>query len=379
MSYKLIPRFNYTLPFPHYFKLWKKKNPANIFINPGSNSKDYHFNQARVGLRVLLNSMSKQKLNIGVQAYTCHTVFQAIHNSGNNIVFIDLTDKFKLDLNDLSEKKSEIDVLIITHTFGFPDNIDEIKKIVEDKIIIEDCSHSFLSNYNGQYTGTIGDAAIFSTGLAKFPPIGAGGFCLVNHFKKFPYFEEEYSKLPKPSKLESVKSFVKAVLSSIVLKPPFFGLFAYDLIKKLDQKLDVGNKFTFAETKGYKWVKVVFAKNLDFFFKELRRQGQNFNLLVSKIPAKFSNIQISETHTPNYYIFPLLLEKRDELYNKMKKNNIQPGKHFHKCLYWAKEFGYNKGECPNTEKITKQIITLPIHSIIREKDILSMIKSLECL
>lgn len=379
MSYKLIPRFNYALPFPYYFKLWKKKNTVNIFNKPGSDSRVYHFNQARVGLRVLLNSISKKKLNVGVQAYTCHTVFQAIHNSGNNIVFLDLTDEFKLDLDDLSKKITEVDVLIITHTFGFPDNLDEIKKIAKDKIIVEDCSHSFLSKYKGQYNGTIGDAAILSTGLAKFPPIGAGGFCLVNNPKVFPYFEEEYSKLPNPSSLESVKSFVKAVLSSIVLKPPFFGLFAYDLIKKLDQKLDVGNKFTFAETKGYKWVKGVFDKNMDFFFKELHRQGQNFNLLVSKIPAKYLNIHISETHTPNYYIFPLLLEKRDELYNKMQENNIQTGKHFQKCLDWAKEFGYNKGDCPNTEKITKQIITLPIHSIIREKDILSMIKSLECL
>lgn len=377
MSYKLIPRFNYTLPFPYYFKLWKKKNTSNIFDKPKSDSKVYHYNQARVGLRVLLNSVSKQKLNIGVQAYTCHTVFQAIHNSGNNIVFIDLTDDFKLDLNDLSEKNAEIDVLIITHTFGFPDNMDEIKKITKDKIIIEDCSHSFLSKYKGQYTGTIGDAAIYSTGLAKFPPIGAGGFCLVNNPKNFPDFEIEYSNLPKPSNVETVKSFFKTVLSSILLKPPLFGLFAYDLIKKLDQKLDVGNKFSFTETKGYKWTKSIFNNNQNYFFKELYKQKQNFNFLASKISAKYSPNHITEGHNPNYYIFPLLSENRDKLYNKLLENNIQAGKHFHKCLEWAKEFGYDIGDCPNTEKITKQIITLPVHSIIRNKNILSMIKSIE--
>jgi len=372
MSYKLIPRFNYALPFLYYFKLWKKKNTVNIFNKPGSDSRVYHFNQARVGLRVLLNSISKKKVNVGVQAFTCHTVFQAIHNSGNNIVFLDLTDEFKLDLDDLSKKITEIDVLIITHTFGFPDNMDEINKIAKDKIIIEDCSHSLLSKYNDQYTGTIGDAAIFSTGLAKFPPVGAGGFCLVNNIKLFPNFEKEYSKIPKPSKLESVKAFGKAVLSSIVMKPPLIGLFAYDLIKKLDQKLDVGNKFSFTETKGYKWVRVIFDNNMNFFIKELHKQEQNFKFLASKISVKYSDKQISEAHTPNYYIFPLLSEKRDELYNKLLGNNIQAGKHFHNCLNWAKEFGYKNGDCPNTQKITEQIITLPIHPEVNTKDIIKI-------
>jgi dTDP-4-amino-4,6-dideoxygalactose transaminase len=373
MSYKLVPRFNYTLSFPYYFKLWKKKNTSNIFDKPESDSKVYYFNQARVGLRVLLNSISKQKLNVGVQAYTCHTVFQAIHNSGNNIVFIDLTDEFKLDLNDLSKKIAKIDVLIITHTFGFPDYMDGIKKIAKDKIIIEDCSHSFLSKYNGQYTGTIGDAAIFSTGLAKFPPIGAGGFCLINNPKIFPYFESEYSNIPKPSNLASVKSFAKAVLSSILLKPPLFGLFTYNFIKKLDQKLDVGNKFSFKETKGYKWVQVIFNNNLNYFYKEHQKQEQNFNFLASKISAKYFDKQILEANTPNYYIFPLLSENRDKLYNKLLESNIQAGKHFHKCLEWAKEFGYKKGNCHNVEILVDRVLTVPIHKGVKKNDLKKII------
>lgn len=369
MSYKLIPRFNYTLPFHYYFKLWKKKNLANVFDNIEINSKVYYFNQARVGLRVLLSSITDRKINIGVQLYTCHTVFQAIHNSGNNIIFIDLTDEFKLDLLDLKSKIDKIDVLIVTHTFGYPDNMDEIRKITNNKIIIEDCSHSFLSKYKSQYTGTIGDAAIFSTGLAKFPPIGAGGFCLVNNMNVFPYLEKEYSIILKPLKLEYLKSFIKAVISSILLKPPIFGLFVFKLIKKLDQKLDVGNKFSFTETKGYKWVKVEFDNNLNFFFKELYKQEQNFNFLSSKISIKYFDIKISEVYTPNFYIFPLLMENRDELYIKLMKNNIQTGKHFHKCLDWASEFGYNKGNCPNVEKLVDRVLTVPIHRYVKKNNL----------
>ena len=254
MSYKLIPRFNYTLPFPYYFQLWKKKNAANIFDKVNSDSKVYHFNQARVGLRVLLNSISKQKLNVGVQAYTCHTVFQAIHNSGNNIVFIDITDEFKLDLNDLKSKIANIDVLIVTHTFGFPENMDEIKKITKDKIIIEDCAHSFLSKYGQLNTGKIGDASIFSLGLAKFPPVGEGGFLIINNKVKFPLLEKQTKEISKTGFYTEIKSFIKTLIFSVMMHPPLYGLITYRVGKYLDSKMDFGNKFSFEEKMAPKWV-----------------------------------------------------------------------------------------------------------------------------
>jgi len=376
MNYRLIPRFNYTLPFSFYLKLQKKGNNTNNMCAITRNGKIYQFNQARVGLRVLLSAISKKRINVGVQAFTCHTVFQAIHNSGHNIVFIDITDDFKLNLLDLKSKIDIIDVLIVTHTFGYPENMDEIKKITNEKIIIEDCSHSFLSKYKDQYTGTIGDAAIFSTGLAKFPPIGAGGFCLVNNLKMLVDFESEYSRIPKPLNIQSLNSFIKSVLSSILLKPPLFGLFAYKIIKIIDQKYDVGNKFSFTETRGCKWVEVLFNNNLDYFLKESDKKRRNFELMKANISNKNSIIQFPKSHSPNYYIFPFLSNNRDEIYDELLENNIQTGKHFHRCIAWGKGFGYKDGECPNTESISQRIITLPIHSIVRKKNTLSMIKLL---
>ena len=64
---------------------------------------------------------------------------------------------------------------------------------------------------------------------------------------------------------------------------------------------------------------------------------------------------------PNYYIFYLLRENRDKIYDLLLKENIEPGKHFHKCIDWAKEFGYDSGDCPIAEKISKEIITIPTH------------------
>lgn len=369
MSYKLVPRFNYTLPFHYYFKLREEKKGANTLDILGTNSSVYHFNQARVGLRVLLNSISSKKLNVGVQAFTCHTVFQAIHNSGNNIVFIDLTDDFKLDLNDLSKKITKIDVLIITHTFGFPDYMDEIKKMAKDKIIIEDCSHSFLSKYGQLNTGKLGDASIFSTGLAKFPPVGEGGFLIINSKEKFPLLEEQTKKIPKTGFYSEIKSFVKTLIFSLMMHSPLYGLITYRVGKKLDSKMDFGNKFSFDEKMAPKWVKNVFLKNQSYFKKLLIKQQGNAQKLYNLIEDK-SIIPIFDfSGQSNSYIFPLLINNRNNVFNNLLINGIEAGKHFSKSTAWAKEFGYQPDTCPNAEKLKNKILTVPVHAEVSELQI----------
>ena len=365
MNYKFIPRFYYTLSL-FSFLANSRKESLGVFKNR------INFNTARTGLRLLLSSISSNQLKVGVQSYTCHTVFQAIKNSGHTPVFIDITNDFQLCLVDLEAKINDIDVLIITHTFGFPERITKIKEIAQNVIILEDCAHSFLSKSKGVLTGTLADASIFSTGLAKFPAIGAGGFCLVNNKEMFPYFDEEYKKLSSSSFLASSISFIKTVLFSVLMKAPFYGLFTYPIGKKLDTKVDFVDKFTFNEGLSFNWVKRVFNSNEKRFFIQVESQKSNAQLLLSLLNSSIGTIRVDGNVEPNYYTFPILVKKRDLLFQELLKNNIEPGKHFSKSLLWAKEFGYQPGDCPKTEEIINQVITLPIHNGVTSKVIRKM-------
>ena len=371
MSCKLTPRFNYTLATQAYLSLLKKSPPSlpdkfNFFIN---NRRLFFFKNARTGLRLLLSSIPRKKLRIGVQAFTCHTVFQAIRKAGHQIVFIDLDNELKLDLDHLNAKLDSLDALIVTHTFGYPEDLDQIRRIYKERSIIEDCSHSFLSEYKGALTGAIGDAAIFSTGLGKFPPIGAGGFCAINSFDNFARFEDQNHKVPLEKKKTSAKEFCKVLFLSIMMEPPVYGMLTYPLGKKLDTRMDFINKFSFSETKGHPWAKTVFENEFYLFNKMLEMQKENAALVSSLLKRKNPAVSTGFSNTPNFYAFPLLVENRDEIYNKLFENNIEAGKHFHKSIEWASEFGYKKGDCPNTELIVKRIITLPIHYGVSRKKI----------
>jgi perosamine synthetase len=335
MNFNFTPRFYYTLNLISYLSPFT--NTPKIHTKEFLFGKDvsvYNFTNARTGLRVLLNSISTIPLKIGIQAYTCHTVFQAIKKAGHIPVFIDLTNDFKLDLEDIKKKVNEIDVLIVTHTFGFPDDLNEIKKIVGDKIIIEDCAHSFLSKYKGLYTGTLGDAAIFSSGLAKFPAVGSGGFCVVNDSSKFHFIKSEYEKIFKPKLSSSIKDYIKTLVFSIMMRPLLYGLITYKLGKALDKKIDFGDKFSFKEFKGYSWSKKIFDTGYPLFNKILFKQTENADLLSSLLKRN-NSINHSINNDPNHYAYPILLSKRELLYVKLLNNNIETGRHFHKSIEWA--------------------------------------------
>lgn len=376
MSYKLIPRFYYSYSFARTIgSLFTSfMRPKNIKDNKNSFSNNiFYTNYARTGLRVLLSSISKEKLRIGVQAYTCHTVFQAIHNAGHGIVFIDIDNSFKLDIEDLKIKKELIDVLIITHTFGFPENYELIRQAIGEKVIIEDCAHSFLSFYHGKQTGSLADASIFSFGLGKPLPIGQGGAVYINDKKKFPHFNALYGSLKKESFLNEFSHFFKRVFYSVALIIPFYGLFTYKIGKKLDSKYDFINKHSYKESRGYIIENHFYINNFDFIKNVIDRYRTNFVYLYNWLNKDIIvNAKEDIDSIPNFYILPLLTDSQDIVYRYLLRNDFEPGKHFHKSILWAKEYGYEEGCCKNTEKIISEIITIPAHPGLPRKRIKSL-------
>lgn len=368
-NYKFIPRFRYTLSFKYYTHIFSHpKTFSNNIKILFEDSKIISLNNARTGLKLLLKSISNSSLNIGVQVFTCHTVFQAIIRSGHKPVFIDIDENLKLDLADLKNKLKLFNVLIVTHTFGFPDQLDQIREIIGDKILIEDCAHSYLSKYKNNYTGGFGDASVFSTGIGKFPPIGINGYAIVNNPKKFPLFDKEFSKIPKKRLVFIIIDYIKILIFSFIMKPSIYGFITHRIGKKINKKLDLTNNFSFPEYKGNRWAEDIFYNKITYF-KKLRDIQTKNSIKYSRLLYDNSPFLNNKIISPNHYIFYILTEDRDKVYESLLKEKIEPGKHFHKCIDWATGFGYKLGDCPVTEKVVKKIITIPTHFELSSKNI----------
>lgn len=377
MNYKLISRFkyNYNLndlfySFYHLRKLVDKLPLETYF----GNKNIYYTNYARTGLTLLLKSISNDKrLKVGVQPYTCHTIFQAIENSDCEPVFIDINNNFTLDLVSLKKNIEKIDILIVTHTFGIPADIDEIKQIAHNKIIIEDCAHSLFSEYKGKPTGTFGDASIFSFGYGKYPSIGPGGFTIINNKDLISEFKKFFNKLSSPSFFDECKNILKNIIYSFAFKRYIFGFLTYPVGKRLDKKLDFIGKYKVEEKKAFNSNVNIFLENFELHKKRNKQQRRNGLYVLDKL-IKYTDVKEEHGKKFNYYIFPLLHNKRDSIVSILLENGVESGKHFALSIEWAREFGYRNGDCPITERLVKEIFTIPCHYSLKEKELYEIIK-----
>ncbi len=384
----MISRFcyDYTITDLFYSLLKVKGNHIDTeslsdFFSP---HPIYFTNFARTGLRVLLTALNLEPgARIGVQAYTCHTVFQAIAKAGFTPCFIDIDDNYAIDTADLERKIDAIDALIVCHTFGIPACMEKIKKITSAKPVIEDCAHSLFSLYNDRLTGTIGDAAIFSFGHGKYPSIGKGGFTIVTDKSLSERVNAEIHHLKRTSTIAEIKNAVINYIWAFAYKKPIYSLLTFPVGKRLDKKMDFLGKFTFNESSGFNSNIALLSKKFAYYKKVHQKQLKNGRYLSQQLKGMFGCIAEYEAGdhafhcTFNYYLFPLRSKKRDDVVAALLKKGIESGKHFHQSLTWAGEYGYQPGDCPNTEKIVSEIFTVPSNYKLKEKHLDKIINTLK--
>ncbi|MCP4219539.1 MAG: hypothetical protein GY765_33195 [bacterium] len=378
-------KYNYTIRDAFYSlsKVKRKALSAAPLTEFFGTERIYFSNLARTGLRLLLTSLNlKENARVGVQAYTCHTVLQSIAKAGCTPCFIDLGDDYNIDHDDLKKKISQLDVLVVNHTFGIPADMDKLKQIAANIPIIEDCAHSLFATYKGKQTGTIGDAAVFSFGHAKYPSIGKGGFTVINNEKLDAAFKENLEKLEPNGTVAEIKNIVINFIWAFAYTKFLYSLLTFPVVKKLDKKIDFLDKFTFKESAGFHSNVALLLNKFPYYLTRDEKQHRNGQYFVEhlKNSAGFENTVTCLGDTPdkrvNYYLFPLRSPRRDEVVADLLKKGIESGKHFHKSLEWAKEYGYVEGDCPNCEKIVNEIFTIPSYYSLKPQHLDKIIGAL---
>ncbi|HAF30859.1 MAG TPA: hypothetical protein DCG75_17605 [Bacteroidales bacterium] len=364
----LKPRLNYKYTLQDALisikGLWTKNISSQKLSELFFSDHLFFTNHARTALRIALNSINlPPNANIGVQAFNCFTVFNAIKQAGYNPVFIDINDNFQICLEDLNKKNGSIDALIITHLFGIPADMDKIKTLLKQKPIIEDCAHAFLSNYKNKTVGTFGDIGIFSIGKAKFPSIGSGGYLLINNKDYLENVEEHIKLLKNNTLLSEFESIFNSILLSFLHKPIIYKLLTLPILKKIDKNLDFGNKYKAIEKKILRTNKYLFLNKIFKYNKSKKEQKKNAINLKSLYSeyVTFDEHIFSTDYDPNFFMFPILVKNRDKFIQQHFNNGVEIGTHFSNSIRWAKIFGYQNTNCKNTEKIVNQIITIPTY------------------
>jgi perosamine synthetase len=353
----LYPRLNYHFNLFWLAACWwrfgvKAKSFLQDLKAHFSNDLVFPVPSARYGVFRALSSLPP-RTRVGVQPFTCPTVFEAIVAAGASIVFVDIDEGLKLSETSLRVKKDEIDVLVLTHMFGNVADVSAYRDIIgAQKLIIEDCAHAFLS----PNAGLKGDLSVFSFGMAKFPASFYGGAVVVNN----PVFKPCFLNFETLSISQEFRIWLKSLPMRLLHQPVLYATIGVSL--KKNRKLTYSLLTRFDASNRISKLSYSF---LNFFFKRkdayLIRQQSNHTLLCEAIQQSSYFTLCQQSSSFNGFMVAALTDNPDKVLGYFETHGIELGKHFVATYAALPVFGYKDGECPVYENINVKLITFPCH------------------
>ncbi len=119
-----------------------------------------------------------------MNAFTLAPVPGAVAHAGAQPVFVEITENYKIDLDDLDRKaaESEARVLLLSHMRGHICDMDRLMAIARRHglTVIEDCAHTMGARWDGRFTGRFGLIGCFSLQSFKHINAGEGGLLVTD-------------------------------------------------------------------------------------------------------------------------------------------------------------------------------------------------------
>lgn len=315
-------------------------------------SDEFLLDHSRSGILLALKALGlPQGDGVGVMVYNCHTVADAIEQSGCKPVFLDVTDELKLDMDDLGRKACRMSAIIVTHLFGIVNDIKRIKEVYPNLVIIEDCAHAY--GMGEMY----GDFATFSIGQGKLPSIGDGGILKVLNAKYLARIAELYVALPEYTIVQSALLFMNIWAKSLMQMRLFYGWMTLPLKKR---RGSFSVKGSILPKKMCRGVSAVYAAQKGEIGLKIQERKENAQKLIPQLPEKFSHIMIGV----NAFMLVVICDKPEQVQDYFYKQGVDTDTHFARFLDWVKQFGYVQGQCPKAEKLVSHLLMVPIYTTL---------------
>lgn len=313
------------------------------------NCNEFMVDHGRSAMVLALRSLKlPQGAGVGMMAYNCHTVMNAIEQAGCNPVFIDVSDDLTIDVEDLRRKAKLFSVLIVTHLFGIVNDVQAIIKEFPSLLIIEDCAHAYGIGH------LYGDFATFSFGQGKLPSLGNGGMLVVMNERYSNEVKHNYNLLPSYSIVENLKLFARLWMKSVLYRP-----WAYSWIT-----LPMKQRRSLASGKEMIHPRKI-SRGVSALYESERKRIPE--MIKKRLDNADKQVQLVSDDIARYYIginaFMLVTwcDNPKLLQEKMSKRHVDTATHFSHSIDWAKEFGYHQGDCPNTENLINHLLMIPTY------------------
>ena len=323
------PRLNIEFPLKRQWRYW-----FGIQYEPqqGENLLNHTHTRILMSLRAALPKGGR----VGVVAYNCHTVANAVVNAGCTPVFVDVTEELAIDVKSIP---TDLDAIVVTNLFGIRNDISAIRAKCPRAIIIVDNAHGYGLPAEGDFT-------VYSINQGKFPALGEGGILYANEDWRSK-IGDLYKALPGYGFIAQVKLFVQMMVKAIA-----YSRCMYWLTMKLKKSANPDVHETVSMKRMSPGVRRLYQAWLPSTESEIAKQRQN----AEKIESAF--------YGDNAFMAIVKYDDPSALQKQYAERGIETATHFKNAITWAKQFGYVEGSCPNAEKLVNKLLMIPTYTKI---------------
>lgn len=283
---------------------------------------------------------------------------------GAKPVFADINpDTYNIDPNSIIEHITDKTKAIVAVDFtGQAVEIERIREICDkyNLIFIEDAAHSIATKYNGKQVGALADITTFSFHPVKTITGGEGGACLTNR-------EDLYEKL--------VLAHTHGIThdESMMEGAPHEGPWYYE-------QISLGYNYRITDFQAALITNQM--KKINKFVSRRKEIVSRYNEAFEKMPEIIVQKEIEQSDTCRHlYIIRLDFDKlsctRREFFDAMSAENVQCQIHY-VPVYWFpyyQHLGYEKGICPQAERIYNGIMSIPLYPKMSDADVEDVINA----
>lgn len=269
--------------------------------------------------------------------YVCIAVLNAINYTGATPILTDINPyDFNISFNDTKKKiTTKTKAIIVPHMYGIPADIDKFLEL--DVPIIEDCAQSIGAKFNGQKVGIFGDISIFSFYASKLLTTGNGG---------------------------AVFSKNKGLID-----------FVYDLVD-FDCRSTYKTRYNYHLSDLQASLGLSQLKKLEKFIKRRKEIASEYNEIIEKKNSCYT-VEIPKNKENVWYRYVIISKEKTKIKEKLLKEGINVINPLEKWELLHNYLQINKKEFPNSEKICKETISIPIYPSLANEEIRKIRKAIE--
>ncbi|HET8578938.1 MAG TPA: DegT/DnrJ/EryC1/StrS family aminotransferase, partial [Methylomirabilota bacterium] len=280
-----------------------------------------------------------------VPSHTAFPTIEAICFAGAVPIFVDTDDSYTVDLKDAAGKVTPRTVgFVPVHLYGQPADLPGIQKLCAERSLwlLEDCAQAHGAAWQGRKVGSFGRAGAFSFYPSKnLTVMGDGGLLVTDD--------------------DDVAARCRRLRD-------------HGRLNK-DVHAEVGFNLRFNDIQAA--VGRVLLQRLDAMNDQRRALAARYTAGLAGLPLVLPTERPGARHV--YHLYVVRTPRRDELAKFLKERGIATGIHYPVAGHQQPAIEHlNPPALPHTERIVKEILTLPIsagHSEAEVNEVIAAVRA----